>query len=113
MVTPMHTRTNAKSVPKVVSCTISSMLALPAKNATTLPASQVVTWGVWDVGCTLAAHRGSRPSRAIEKKMRGWPSWKTTRTEVVANTAPSEMISAGQPMPRAENAVASGSAVPS
>ena len=45
--------------------------------------------------------------------MRGWPSWKTTSTEVVANTAPREITSAGQPMPSPEKAVASGSAVPS
>ena len=45
--------------------------------------------------------------------MRGCPSWNTISTEVVANTAPSAMMSVGHVMPRAENAVASGSAVPS
>ena len=69
--------------------------------------------GVRYFGCTFAAHGGSRPSRAIEKKMRGWPSWNTTSTDVVAKTAPSEMMPAAQCMPSAENAVASGSAVPS
>ena len=71
----------------------------------------VVTCGVWYFGCTFAAHGGSRPSRAIVKKMRGCPSWKTTSTDVVAMTAPSEMMPAVQFMPSAENAVASGSAV--
>ena len=69
--------------------------------------------GVRYFGWTFAAHAGSSPSRPIEKKMRGWPSWKTSSTEVVAKTAPSEITSAGQFMPRLEKAVASGSAVPS
>ena len=72
-----------------------------------------MTCGVRYFGWTLAAHAGSSPSRAIEKKMRGCPSWNTTSTDVVANTAPSEMMPAAQCMPSAENAVASGSAVPS
>ena len=71
-----------------------------------------MTCGVRYFGWTLAAQAGSRPSRAIEKKMRGWPSWKTSSTEVVAKTAPSEMMPAAQFMPSAEKAVASGSAVP-
>ena len=35
---------------------------------------------------------GSRPSRDIEKKMRGWPSWKTSSTLPIAITAPSAMM---------------------
>ena len=79
----------------------------------TTPVRIVVTCGVRYFGWTFAAHGGSRPSRAIEKKMRGWPSWNTSSTDVVAKTAPSEMMPAAQCMPSAENAVASGSAVPS
>ena len=43
--------------------------------------------------------------------MRGWPSWKTISTPVVANTAPSATMPAAQFIPSAENAVASGCAV--
>ncbi len=42
----MHTSTNAKSVPMLVSCTISSMLATAEKNPTNTPVRIVVTWGV-------------------------------------------------------------------
>ena len=40
------------------------------------------------VGCTFAKNWGSRPSRAIAKKMRGCPSWKTSSTAVWATTDP-------------------------
>ena len=44
--------------------------------------------------------------------MRGWPSWKTSSTDVVAASAPTEMMPAAMLRPRSLNAVASGSAVP-
>ena len=46
---------------------------------------------------------------------RGWTEtvWKTSSTEVVAKTAPREMMIVGHRIPRAEKAVASGSAVSS
>ena len=108
---PSATRTKAKSVPMFVNSTISPMFANPANRPTTAPVRMVVMWGVWYFGWIFAAQAGSRPSRAIVKKMRGCPSWKTISTDVVAMTAPSEMMPAVQFMPRAENAVASGSAV--
>ena len=76
----------------LVSSTTSLMFRNVAQTATTTPVRMVVTWGVRCLGCTLAAHFGSRPSRAIEKKMRGWPSWKTSSTPLVAQTAPKAMI---------------------
>ena len=97
---PTQTSTKAKRVPMLVSSTTSLMLAIAANTATTTPVSQVVTCGVRYFGWTFAAHCGSRPSRAIEKKMRGWPSWKTSSTEVVAITAPSEMMIVGHFMPQ-------------
>ena len=39
-----------------------------------------------------AAHCGSRPSRAIAKKMRGWPYWNTSSTADIETTAPSATI---------------------
>ena len=67
--------------------------------ATATPVRIVVTCGVWYFGWIFAAHRGSRPSRAIEKKMRGCPSWNTISTDVHAKIAPSEMMPAAQFMP--------------
>ena len=49
----------------------------------------VVTCGVLNLGWTLAKTEGSSPSLAIEKKMRGCPSWKTKSTAVCAMTEPS------------------------
>src|SRR5437763_16696213 len=95
MVMPTQTRTNANRVPMLVSATTLLMLAIEAKTATTIPVSQVVMWGVRYFGWTFAAHCGSRPSRAIEKKMRGCSIWDTSSTEVGANTAPSEMTIVG------------------
>jgi hypothetical protein len=43
---PMHTRMNAKRVPMLVSCTISSMFAIAEKKPTKTPVRIVVTWGV-------------------------------------------------------------------
>ena len=42
--------------------------------------------------------------------MRGWPSWNTSRTPLVAQTAPKAMMPEAHVMLFAENAVASGSA---
>ena len=73
--TPAATSAKAKSVPMLVSSTSSLMLAMEEQTATKTPVRMVVTCGVRKRGCTLAAHAGSRPSRPIEKKMRGWPAW--------------------------------------
>ncbi len=43
---------------------------------------------------------GSSPSRAMTKKMRGWPSWNTSSTAVIETTAPNAMIAWPQPMSR-------------
>ena len=111
--TPAETSTKAKSVPMLVSSTTSLMLVTLANSATTMPVRIVVTCGVRYFGWIFAAHCGSRPSRAMEKKMRGCPSWNTISTEVHAKMAPSEMTPAAQFIPIAEKAVASGCAVPS
>ncbi len=68
-------------------------------------------------GCTLARKGGRSPSRDIDMKMRGWPSWKTSSTLNMAMTAPSEMMKRdalrrrGGPSAKV-SAVIIGSAVP-
>ena len=70
---PTQTSMKAKSVPMFVRSMTSSMLAKAAKTPTKTPVRIVVTCGVLYFGWTLANVEGSSPSRAIEKKMRGWP----------------------------------------
>src|SRR6266850_296800 len=71
---PMHTRMKANSVPMFVRSTISSILVNIAHTPTATPVRMVVTCGVRNLGCTLAKDGGNSPSRAIEKKILGWPS---------------------------------------
>src|SRR5213078_4478354 len=89
---PSATNTNANSVPMFVSSSTQPIGANAADTATNTPVMIVVMWGVLYFGCTRAAQGGSRPSRAIDMKIRAWPSWNTSRTEVIAATAPSARI---------------------
>ena len=57
------------------------------QHATKIPVNSVVMNGIRVLGWSLAAHCGSRPSRAIAKKIRGWPYWKTSSTAVSETTA--------------------------
>ena len=101
----------------LVRSTTSAMLANAAKTATKIPVRMVPTQGVLNRGCTRAMKGGRSPSRAIEKKIRGCPSWNTSSTLPIAITAPSEtmsrekLISAGGPLAWA-SAVIIGSGVP-
>ena len=52
------------------------------------PVTIVVTYGVPNFGCTLPNTGGSKPSRAIEKKMRGWPMSITSTTDASPKIAP-------------------------
>ncbi len=70
---PAATSTKANRVPMLHNSTTSLMFVAAEKTATSTPVKIVVTCGVRNLGCTLAAHWGSKPSRAMEKKMRGWP----------------------------------------
>src|ERR1044072_4849106 len=87
---PTQTRMKAKSVPMFVRSMTSSMEAKAAKTPTKTPVRIVVTCGVLYFGWTEAKVEGSSPSRAIEKKMRGWPNWKTSSKAVCAQTEPKE-----------------------
>ena len=100
----MQTSTNAKSVPMFVSSTKTSRLAKAERAATAIPIQMVVTCGVLYFGWTFAKEGESSPSRAMEKKMRGWPYWKTSSTAVVAITAPKATMPAAQFIPSSEKA---------
>src|SRR6185437_3168207 len=91
-ITPADTSTNANSVPMLVRSTTSEMFANAENVATNTPVRMVPTYGVLYFGCTFAITGGSSPSRAIEKKMRGCPSWNTSRTLPMAITAPNAMM---------------------
>src|SRR5436853_716547 len=106
---PSATNTNANSVPMFVSSSTQPIGANAADTATNTPVMIVVMWGVLYFGCTRAAQGGSRPSRAIDMKIRAWPSWNTSRTEVIAATAPSARIPAAQSAWMYCKATASGS----
>ncbi len=56
----------------------------------------VVTYGVLNFGWTLLAPAGSRRSRLIAKKMRGWLMSMTSSTLVMPATAPAETRPAAQ-----------------
>ena len=102
----------------LVSSTTSAMLANAAKLPTNVPVMIVPRYGVLNRGCTLEKNGGRSPSRDMDMKMRGCPSWKTSNTLVIANTAPRETmnreteIRRGEPSANA-SAVIIGSAVPS
>src|SRR2546422_11350749 len=81
--------------------------ALPISTNT--PVMLVGMWGVWYLGCGLAAHGGNSPSRAMDMKMRAWPSWNTSSTEVIAATASSARTPAAQSAWMYLSATASGS----
>ena len=61
----------ANRVPMFVKLTISSTVAKAAMPPTNTPVKIVVTCGVLNFGCTEAKTEGSKPSRAIEKKILG------------------------------------------
>jgi hypothetical protein len=73
-ITPADTSTKANNVPMLVRSTTSEMFANAENAATNTPVRMVPTYGVLYFGCTFAITGGSSPSRAIEKKMRGWPN---------------------------------------
>ena len=58
-----------------------------AKKATATPVIMVTMCGVFHLGWILAKKPGSRPSRAITKKMRVWPNSMIRMTEGSARKA--------------------------
>src|SRR5262245_59848235 len=85
---PMETITNASRVPMLTSSPRMLIFVNPAAMATTPPVTSVVMYGVRNLVCTLLAQAGSRPSLAIEKKIRGCPSIITTMVELKPAIAP-------------------------
>ena len=74
--TPMETRTKAKSVPMLERSASVPMSKRPEGMATTKPATQVEKAGVRKRGWTLEKTLGSRPSRDMENHTRDWPIWR-------------------------------------
>src|SRR2546421_1439655 len=111
--TPTHTRTNANSVPMFVRLYVSPASPMSDHSPTKMPVISVVTWGTRVLAWTRAAHGGSRPSRPIAKKMRGWPYWKTSSTAEIEMIAPRATIQPTVVNPALFSALANGSATPS
>src|SRR5256885_13757178 len=105
---PSATNTKANNVPMFVSSSTQPIGANAAESATNTPVMIVVTCGVLYFGCTRAAHGCSNPSRAIDMKIRAWPSWNTSKTDAIAATAPSARMPAAQSEWVYCNATASG-----
>ena len=78
----IHTITNANSVPIETNSPSRLNGSNPPSTAATAPVTIVVTYGVRKRGWTFAKTGGSRPSLAIEKKIRGWPMSMTRMTEL-------------------------------
>ena len=91
MITPIDTSTNAVSVPML---TISSSLPIGVSPATSMaktPMMIVITYGVWNLGCTLLSTGGSRWSRDIANTTRAAPIISVSTTVVRPATAPAAM----------------------
>ncbi len=100
----------ANSVPMFTRFTISAMFARAENAHTTAPVRIVETAGVPKRGLTFANNGGRSPSRDIDIKMRGCPSWNTRRTAVIDAVAPRDTTVFAQTFPVAATAVFSGSA---
>ena len=70
---PNETITNAARVPIFTSSAMLSRGSREARSAVTAPTRRLALTGVRNFGWTFAKLRGSRPSRAMAKKMRDWP----------------------------------------
>ena len=90
---------------------ISSKLARAAPPATNTPVSTVATCGVLNRGWVLANCGGNSPSRDMARRIRGCPSWKTSRTAVWATTEPKATTPAAHGRCTTRMATESGSAV--
>src|SRR5687767_8638812 len=106
--TAAHTTTNANSVPMLVISPTTWICVKPATIATTTHVMIVVMYGVPNLGWTLLTPRGSRPSRLIAKKMRGWLKSITSSTEVMPATAPADTRYAAQSWLITDSAYATG-----
>src|SRR5437764_6529480 len=63
---PTETMTNASSVPMETRLAASRIGKIAEKNATTMPVTIDVMYGVWNFGWTLRTNGGKSPSRDIE-----------------------------------------------
>ena len=78
----------------------------PRTATRTTPVMMVTTCGVWNCGCTSTSTSGSRPSRAIVKRMRVWPKIIISTTDGSATMAAARRPSCRlrvQPISRSTN----------
>ncbi len=99
---------NAASVPALASAAMSASGNSPAMIDTTIAVKMVIRTGVPRLD-TRASLAGSRPSRAMVKKIRLWPKKKARITVGSAITAEAPRIRAAQPWPISRRISASGS----
>ncbi len=112
--TPAQTAAKAISVPIEVSSPRMSSGNSAASRAMPMPVITVLICGVRYLGWILVNTGGSRPSRPMIMKMRGWPITITSTTEARPISAPiSTMMRSQSSCGWAATAVTTGSAVPS
>ena len=99
IITPALTRMNAKRVPMLTISTIAPRGTSAATRAAKMPKPIVSLTGVPVRGLTSAHFSGTSPSRAIAKKIRVWPYRITSRTLVMATSAPNAVSAAAQGSP--------------
>lgn len=111
--TPILTRTKAKSVPMLTSSTMAPNGTKAASNEIRMPKPIVSLAGVPNRGCTCASRRGKSPSRHMAKKIRVWPYMITKTTLVIATSAPRASTPPAQAMPApSRSPAASGASLP-
>src|SRR5689334_3382755 len=96
---------NANSVPMFTRLTISAMFASAEKAHTTTPVRIVDAAGVPYFGLIRANQGGRRPSRDIDMRILGCPSWNTSSTAVIDAVAPTDTIVFAHAFPVAATAV--------
>ena len=112
--TPAQTAAKAISVPIEVSSPRMSSGNTAASRAMPMPVITVLMCGVRYLGWMRVNTGGSRPSRPMIMKMRGWPMIITSTTEDRPTSAPISTMVRSQPSAGcAATAVTTGSAVPS
>ena len=85
----------------------------PAGIPTTNPATQVATCGVRKRGWTRLKARGRSPSRDIANHTRAWPSWKTSRDEIIPIMAPNKTVNRTHGRSSRRSSLTTGAALPS
>src|ERR1017187_350171 len=89
---PMHTMTNASSVPMLVMCPSLEIGRKPENSETKTMKIMLQRHGVWNLGWMSENTAGNRPSFDMEKNTRDWPSSMTRMTDVYPAMMPITMV---------------------